>query len=658
MNRSPHSALFAALIACAALLLSTSTASATVTPSSDESVPGKLLLMLDASGSMKAKDPSGLTKIEAAKKALTGVVGALPDTAQVGLRVYGATVDGKGKPTPAACADTQLIHPIATLDKPKLTSTIAAIKALGETPIAHSLTQALTDLGTQGKRNIVLVSDGEESCVPDPCPVIKKLTTAGVDLQIDTVGFGVNAKARTQLQCIADAGKGTYYDAKDSDALAASLGKLSQRALRPFTVSGTPITATEDPTKAPEIKPGQYTDTYVSKAPARHLLLKRIPGSTVRLSLVARPGAQPSNTDTDEWLMDVSTPEGIECTKQRTAGLEFFRNGKSVTLAATVNLKNALTQRVKDKVKVACATSETLLVTLTHPKGSAAPQPVELVFIDEPPVDDVATLPAATKPQAVEPFTAPATGSAQPVLGGGGFSDAPTLTAGTYTDSVMTGEQIYYRVRLDFGQRAAFTVEAPATGVALPQDALERQLMSVDAWTPSRHPLTRISGGGPSNHGILWKGTDKLELTEFTPEVRYLNRESFGNGYHWPDLAQVSMPGYYYFAVNRAPAQAARVGQAPIPIRIRVNVTGDLNGKPAYAGTPPDASTSPSASPTTSDETSNAAAADATPAEDDESSGFVWLGLGLVAVLGALGAAYAILHTRRGRRTDNDGELQ
>ena len=136
----------------------------------DEPVPGKLLLMLDASGSMKAKDPSGLTKIEAAKKALTGVVGALPDTAQVGLRVYGATVDGKGKPTPAACADTQLIHPIAALDKPKLTSTIAAIKALGETPIAHSLTEALTDLGTEGKRNIVLVSDGEESCVPTPAP--------------------------------------------------------------------------------------------------------------------------------------------------------------------------------------------------------------------------------------------------------------------------------------------------------------------------------------------------------------------------------------------------------------------------------------------------------------------------------------------------------
>ena len=105
---------------------------------SADAVPGKLLLMLDASGSMKAKDPSGLTKIEAAKKALTAVVGALPDTAQVGLRVYGATVDG-GQTHPRRLRRHPARPPIGTLDKAGLTSSIAAIKALGETPIAHSL---------------------------------------------------------------------------------------------------------------------------------------------------------------------------------------------------------------------------------------------------------------------------------------------------------------------------------------------------------------------------------------------------------------------------------------------------------------------------------------------------------------------------------------
>ncbi|EAP97455.1 hypothetical protein JNB_18333 [Janibacter sp. HTCC2649] len=626
---------------------------------SDEPVPGKLLLMLDASGSMKAKDPSGLTKIEAAKRALTGVVGALPDTAQVGLRVYGAKVDGKGKPTPAACADTQLVHPIATLDKPKLTSTIAAIKALGETPIAHSLTEALKDLGTSGKRNIVLVSDGEESCVPDPCPAITKLTAAGVDLQIDTVGFGVNTKARAQLQCIAAAGKGTYYDAKDASALTTSLSKLSQRALRAFTVSGTPVKATEAPAKAPEIKPGQYVDTFVAKAPQRHILLRRTPGSTVRLSLVARPPRQASETDTDTWELSVSTPEGVDCTSERAAGLEFFRNGQAVTLSATVNLKNALTQKIKDKVKVACASSETLLMTLSHPEGASAPQPVELVFIDEPPVAAVTGLPAATEPDAVQKFTAPATGSDQPVLGGGAFSDAVTLAPGSYTDTVMMSEQLYYRVKLDFGQRAAFTVEGPAKGATLPAGAVDRQYLVVGAWTPSRSSLTRVSGT-PSNRGMFSSSTDKLELTEFTPEVRYLNRESFGNGdYHWPDLAQVSMPGYYYFAISRnPPVRGSADGNVPLPIRIRVAVSGEPNGQPAYAGTSPDASASPSTSPTAAGDATAAEATDAKPAEDEGSGWLLWVGLGLVAVLGALGAAYVILRTRLGRRTDNDGELQ
>ncbi|MGL4743428.1 MAG: VWA domain-containing protein, partial [Dermatophilaceae bacterium] len=142
---------------------------------SDDSNAGRLLLMLDASGSMKEPDRSGTTKIEAAKSALTTVVGQLPDDAEVGLRVYGANVDGKGQPTPAACADTQLVAPVAPLDRPALTKAIGGFRAVGETPIAHSLEKGLADLGPAGKRTIVLVSDGQESCVPDPCPVVRKL---------------------------------------------------------------------------------------------------------------------------------------------------------------------------------------------------------------------------------------------------------------------------------------------------------------------------------------------------------------------------------------------------------------------------------------------------------------------------------------------------
>ena len=65
-------------------------------PSSDEKAPA-LLLILDASGSMKADDGSGRAKVAASKDALNQMVDALPDGAPVGLRVYGHRVSNAAK---------------------------------------------------------------------------------------------------------------------------------------------------------------------------------------------------------------------------------------------------------------------------------------------------------------------------------------------------------------------------------------------------------------------------------------------------------------------------------------------------------------------------------------------------------------------------------
>src|SRR5215467_12307867 len=87
-HRPGNRAAFAARIGSALAL-------AAVPSHADDPSKGKLLLVLDSSGSMKGADASGATKIAAAKKALRSVIDHLPDRAQVGLRVYGATVFAK-----------------------------------------------------------------------------------------------------------------------------------------------------------------------------------------------------------------------------------------------------------------------------------------------------------------------------------------------------------------------------------------------------------------------------------------------------------------------------------------------------------------------------------------------------------------------------------
>ena len=598
----------------------------------DEPVPGRLLLVLDASGSMKAKDPSGLTKIEAAKKALTAVVGALPATAQVGLRVYGAEVDGRGKPTPAACADTRLVAPIAAVDKPGLTSTIAAVKALGETPIAHSLEESMKDLGTEGKRNIVLVSDGEESCVPDPCPVVRKLTAAGINLQIDTVGFGVDAKARQQLQCIADAGRGTYYDAKDAPALSASLSKLSQRALRPFAVSGTPVTAASAPESAPTLEAGQYTDTFGVGGPARYYRIEREPGSTVRLSVAMRP---PRFGDKwyEEFELKVTDTQGSSCAEDLENRLA--AEGLLEVMVARVT--------VSGDGEKPCATGP-LVASVTRGKNGTPEAPVEVLVMEEPPVESSDALPPAASAEA---FTAPAAGGGSPVVGGGGFSDALTLEPGTYTEIVLPGEQIFYKVRVGHGQRAAFTVDAPAPGLPLPDfRGSDAAMFEVTGWNPAREPFNHSSSKPPAR-STFW-GKAPTVASEFVPQVRYRNRE--GNELA---VAPASIAGYYYFSLGREVERADSTANVPLTVRLRLAVDGEVGGEPAYAGPAPDASIAASGSATPTDGTSVTRAAD-TETDDDAGSGWLlWVGLGLVAVLGALGAAYTVVRARlRGNRTE------
>src|SRR5829696_9676242 len=148
-------------------------------PANDAAV----ILVVDASKSMKADDGTGRPKMAAAKSALNTLVEELPDDAKVGLRIYGSEVSGTGKEE--GCADTKLVSPVAPLDRPGLKASIDAITPRGFTPIGRSLQGAAQDLGTAKQKTVVLVSDGGDNCAPPaPCGVARQLAKGGVALKI------------------------------------------------------------------------------------------------------------------------------------------------------------------------------------------------------------------------------------------------------------------------------------------------------------------------------------------------------------------------------------------------------------------------------------------------------------------------------------------
>ena len=219
-----------------------------------------VLLIMDSSGSMAEDDGTGRPKIDAAKEALNGLVEELPEGSNVGLRVYGHRVPNTDMQR--GCQDSELIVPVGPLDRDSMRERIGSYGARGFTPIGLSLRLGARDLPAGAEnRTMILVSDGIDTCgMPPPCEVARQLARRDIDLQIETVGFQVDAEARDMLRCIAEATGGTYTDAASAEDLAAGLSELSVRALRLYQPMGIPVQGTPTPGIAPLLEAGQYTD--------------------------------------------------------------------------------------------------------------------------------------------------------------------------------------------------------------------------------------------------------------------------------------------------------------------------------------------------------------------------------------------------------------
>ncbi len=203
---------------------------------------GAMLIILDASGSMNNVDQDGVPFIDKAKDAVLELVDALPDGMEVGLRVYGHR-EPNTDPV-RGCLDTELMAPVAPLDRAVIRTAVEGIEASGYTPIGLSLQEAAADLPATGPRSIVLISDGEDTCAPpDPCQIAEELFGDLLDVRIESVGFLIDtgSAAEQQLRCIAESTGGSYTTVGSADALVAKLGEVTDELLNwrpPMTLNG------------------------------------------------------------------------------------------------------------------------------------------------------------------------------------------------------------------------------------------------------------------------------------------------------------------------------------------------------------------------------------------------------------------------------------
>lgn len=186
--------------------------------------PARIYIILDASGSM-LDEMDGKMKFDVARDSVRALLERLPDSTQVALRVYGHR---KRSIEPGSDEDTALEIPMGPIDRPKLEAKLRSLRSRGKTPLALSLTQAMSDLSGVGPNNpatLVLLTDGGEDTMPrrDPVKVARELgALKGVTFHI--VGFDINQEDwGQQLRAMSDASGGYYWPAPRGDALASQL---------------------------------------------------------------------------------------------------------------------------------------------------------------------------------------------------------------------------------------------------------------------------------------------------------------------------------------------------------------------------------------------------------------------------------------------------
>jgi hypothetical protein len=174
---------------------------------------------------------SGKEKFPVARAAIESVLARMPEGTAVGLRCYGHRYTPLDK---RADEDSELVLPIAPLDRKAFVARLTALRAKGKTPMAFSLEQAaaheVAALAEGAELTIILLTDGRETDKRrSPAQAARALVAANrkARLKVHVVGFDLkdDLKAHEELEAIAAAGGGVY--ARADDALALEAGVLA-----------------------------------------------------------------------------------------------------------------------------------------------------------------------------------------------------------------------------------------------------------------------------------------------------------------------------------------------------------------------------------------------------------------------------------------------
>ncbi|MBP7283119.1 MAG: VWA domain-containing protein [Leptospiraceae bacterium] len=185
-----------------------------------------LVIVLDQSGSMSEKLGAD-TRMEVAKRVSLKLIEKFPTTAAgLGFYSYGTSqpeLDADSAESNGCKSFVEWQSPFQKLNRVELKEHVSKMQPELGTPIAYSLQKFRESiLDKKGKFNLLLITDGGESCNGDPVEEAKKLVMLNnktLMIKLSVIGFGVDAKTEMELKKIAEASNGTYQTVTSEEAL-------------------------------------------------------------------------------------------------------------------------------------------------------------------------------------------------------------------------------------------------------------------------------------------------------------------------------------------------------------------------------------------------------------------------------------------------------
>lgn len=515
------------------------------------------VVILDASGSMLNNDAPGL-RIDAAKSAVRSLIGGLPDTAKVGLVVYGTGTGSNDDEKAAGCQDVKTLVPVGPIDDSSFLNTVEGITASGYTPIGNALRHAANELPNEGPRSIVLVSDGIDTCAPPPpCEVAKEIASDGLDLSVHTVGFKVDAAARADLECIAEVTGGTYSDADSGADLTEALRIQVDHAIGSYEAEGTPVSGTPAiVAETPLLTAGQYVDTFetggegnTGQGTRKYYAVEVPEGWTAyaAATMIMPPGTKEDGGVALNIYVQFTDENGRLCSG---TGYRHMNTYEAIAAPATAVMDSG------------SCDGERVYLSI-HRFGNRfrnTPATAEILLHLEPPAD-ASGLPV---PQIGDPAEAPLHSSTTtPIEGGLSFNRAAELVPGqTFESAVVAGEFRFFKVPVEWGQHLSYRVD-----LADRDDVTSREWTYIRGkwYNPLRADLTELNllaldvGRQDGTAGTFSAGS--------TEPVRYGSKD-------------YGFAGYYYFVIG--PNETDE--DAPFQYRFTLTVAtpGEIEPGPMY----------------------------------------------------------------------------